>query len=109
MGWDGRRLNLGHYLTPVLWGPSVYSQSRPSVYSVLYITPPITVINSDLVLGLQTVLFCSLLHPKYRAQGMTLNRVFTVYGLARWVDGWKEGRWERVPPTSEALGALRFY
>lgn len=105
MGWDGRRLNLGHYLTPVLWGPS----EVPPVYSVLYITPPITVINSDLVLGIQTVLFCSLLHPKYRAQGMTLNRVFTVYELARWVDGWKEGRWERVPPTSEALGALRFY
>lgn len=49
-------------------------------------------LQSDLLLTLQTVLLCSLLHTRYRAQQMVLNKLLNTHRLA----GWQEGRTENL-------------
>ena len=68
---------------------------RPGALRALCSSPPQHPphsLLSDLLLTLQTVLLCSLLHTRYRAQQMVLNKLLNTHRLA----GWQEGRTENL-------------
>lgn len=78
VGWE-KKVKLGPLLRPcsagALWSTPTALWSLPSQH-------PSHFLKFDLLFMLQTVSFCSLLHPKYRAQQMALNKLLNTHRLA---------------------------